>query len=68
MKNFERLSRAEMKSVLGGDTPLPINGKIAYNCQCTGTAGTWVGHYSSQAFADQDTANNCRNGGTCTPA
>jgi len=63
MKKFEKLSKSEMKNVLGG-----VAAKQSYNCQCTGTAGTWTGSYSSSAAATAVASVYCSQGGTCTLA
>lgn len=66
MKNFNQLSRAEMKNVMGGVA------STTYNCQCTGSVGTWTSTWSSAPTAQQianDIADSCSSGqGTCTRA
>ena len=62
MKNLKKLNRDQMKTVLGGVE------MQKYNCQCSGQVGTWSGNYASQAAADADIPNYCRNGGSCGPA
>ena len=50
MKNFEKLSRAEMKNVLGGATPVPFSGSIA---SCTASCG------SSGSSVECDNVTSC---------
>ena len=63
MKDQKTLTREEMKNVTGGYAA------PAFNCQCTGSVGTWTGHYSSAQAIANDIAATCRSGqGTCTAA
>ena len=58
MKNFNKLSRAEMKNVLGGDDPiLDGGGGNRITCSCTGSVGSW---YYTDTPTDQQVADDIK--------
>lgn len=53
-----RLSRSEMKSIMGG---------ARYRCQCEGSVGRWEGTYGSNADAVAAGTGHCSSGvATCS--
>ncbi|MDO5665053.1 MAG: TIGR04149 family rSAM-modified RiPP [Bacteroidia bacterium] len=54
-----KLSKSEMKNVKGG---------AAFNCSCSGHAGTWSGNYRSVSQMIDAIERFCDGGGSCSAA
>jgi hypothetical protein len=62
MQKFVKLSKSEMKNVLGGKA-------AHYSCACIGSVGAWTANYSSVTQMANSIKESCSSGqGSCSAA